>query len=114
MTAKFSIAKVNDLIKNGERKDLLDAKEYLLQYFYPLNNGMVLFVDGKKKTMLSQESFRTTYGNRIGVLGKYFQKDTDKIYDIIVDTKKPFSQGDELNMCMLRVSKMMTRKKVSN
>ncbi len=98
MTAKFSISKTNDLIKNGQRKDLLDAKEYLLQYFYPLNNGMILFCERGKKTMLSQESFRTTYGNRIGVLAKFFQKDTDTIYDIIVDTHKPFLDGDDLNM----------------
>ncbi len=67
MTTKFSITTINDLIKDGEGKDLLDAKEYLLKYFYPLNNGMVLFVDGRKKNMLSQESFRTTYGPYWGV-----------------------------------------------
>jgi len=48
--------------------------------------------------MLSQESFRATYGNRLSVLAKRFMKKTDTIYDITVSIKKPFINETQLNM----------------
>lgn len=98
MALKFSVSKTNDLIKNGERKDHLDAKEYLLQFFYPLTNGMIYFVNKDKKAMLTQESFKATYGNRIGILAKYFLKETEQLYDVVVKPRAPFLDGDDLNL----------------
>ena len=98
MASKFSVAKTNELIKHGERKDYLDAKEYLMKFFYPLTNGMIYFVNKDKKVMLTQESFKATYGNRIGLLAKYFLKETEQIYDVVVKPREPFINDDELNL----------------
>lgn len=98
MASKFSVAKTNELIKHGERKDYLDAKEYLMKFFYPLTNGMIYFVNKDKKVMMTQESFKATYGNRIGLLAKYFLKETEQIYDVVVKPREPFINDDELNL----------------
>ena len=47
---KFSFVELKRLITDGQLKDLQDAKNYVLQFFYPLTNGMVMFAnDGVKK-----------------------------------------------------------------
>ena len=40
---KFSLTELKRLVNDGQRRDYLDAKEYIQQYFPPLSNGMVLF-----------------------------------------------------------------------
>ena len=96
-TEKFSIAKCNQLIRDGIQKDLLDAKTYFLQFFYPLSNGMILYKNGTTKTMISIENFRATYGNRLKSITKWFLTETEIVYNIVIDTKAPFIQDDNLN-----------------
>ena len=95
---KFSFTELKRLIADGQLRDLQDAKNYILNYFYPLTNGMVMFANGGIKKMLSTEVFRTTYASRFGKeLLKWFVHDTVNIYDIIIDTKKPFIYCDSIN-----------------
>jgi hypothetical protein len=95
---KFSFTELKRLIKDGQLKELQDAKNYILRFFYPLTNGMVMFANGGVKKMLSTEVFRTTYASRFGKeLLKWFVHDTVNIYDIIIDTHKPFICEDSIN-----------------
>ena len=48
--------------------------------------------------MLSTEVFRTAYASRFGKdLLSWFINDTVNIYDIIIDTHKPFIYEDSIN-----------------
>jgi len=95
---KFSFTELKRLIADGRLRDLQDAKNYILKYFYPLTNGMIMFANGGIKKMLSTEVFRTTYASRFGKeLLKWFVHDTVNIYDIIIDTFKPFIYCDSIN-----------------
>ena len=40
---KFRLTELKRLVNEGQRRDHIDAKEYIQQYFFPLSNGMVLF-----------------------------------------------------------------------
>lgn len=94
---KFSFVELKRLITYGQLRDLQDAKNYILKFFYPLTNGMVMFANGERK-MLSIDVFRTTYASRFGKeLLKWFLHDTVNIYDIIIDTHKPFIYNDSIN-----------------
>lgn len=95
---KFSLSVCKDLLENGPLKDSLDAKNYITKYFFPISHGMILFKNGDQKAMLTNDAFKQTYG-RIGKpLMKWFNNDTLHIYDIIVDTKKGFLNGSDLNI----------------
>jgi len=95
---KFSFVELKRLITDGNLKDLQDAKNYILKFFYPLTNGMVMFANGSEKKMLSIEVFRTTYAGRFGKeLLKWFLQETVSVYDIIIDTHKPFIHNDSIN-----------------
>lgn len=97
-TDKFTFTELKRLITDGQLKDLQDAKNYILKFFYPLTNGMVMFANGSDKKMLSIEVFRTTYASRFGKeLLKWFLQDTVSVYDIIIDTHKPFIHNDSIN-----------------
>ena len=39
---KFSLTELKRLVADGQRRDLMDAKEYIQKYFYPLSNGMIV------------------------------------------------------------------------
>ena len=95
---KFSFTVLKELYINGNLKDNMDAKNYLLKFFYPLSNGMIMFVSNNKKTMLSEVIFRSTYSRIGSPLMKWFMKETEKVYDIIVDTNKPLITSDEINL----------------
>lgn len=98
---KFSFTELKRLIVDGNLKDLQDAKNYILKYFYPLTNGMIMFINGNDKIILSSEVFRTTYASRFGKeLLKWFIHDTVNIYDIIIDTHEPFIRDDKINTFM--------------
>ena len=95
---KFSFVELKRLITDGQLKDLQDAKNYVLKFFYPLTHGRVMFANDGVKKMLSIEVFRTTYASRFGKeLLKWFVHDTVNIYDIIIDTHKPFIHNDSIN-----------------
>ena len=46
---KFSLTELKRRVADGQRRDLMDAKEYIQKYFYPLSNGMILFVPVARK-----------------------------------------------------------------
>ena len=95
---KFSFTELKRLITDGQLKDLQDAKNYLSKFFFPLTNGMIMFSNNGVKKMLSTEVFRTTYASRFGKeLSNWFLRDTVNIYDIIIDTHKPFINDDSIN-----------------
>ena len=97
-TDKFAFTELKRLITDGQLKDLQDAKNYVLKFFYPLTNGMVMFANDGVKKMLSIEVFRTTYASRFGKeLLKWFLHETVSVYDIIIDTHKPFIHNDSIN-----------------
>ena len=88
---KFSFTELKRLISDGPLKDLQDAKNYILKFFYPLTNGMIMFVDEGVKKMISIDVFKNTYAQRFGKdLSKWFSQETTSIYGITVDTQKPF------------------------
>ena len=41
---KFSLTELKRLVADGQRRDLMDAKEYIQKYFYPLSNGFFLLL----------------------------------------------------------------------
>jgi hypothetical protein len=95
---KFSFTELKRLIADGPLKNLQDAKNYLSKFFFPLTNGMIMFSNNGVKKMLSTEVFRTTYASRFGKeLSNWFLRDTVNIYDIIIDTHKPFINDDSIN-----------------
>lgn len=96
---KFSFTELKRLISDGPLKDLQDAKNYILKFFYPLTNGMIMFVDEGVKKMISIDVFKNTYAQRFGKdLSKWFSQETTSIYGITVDTQKPFICNDNLNI----------------
>ena len=56
---KFSLTELKRLVADGQRRDLMDAKEYIQKYFYPLSNGMILFVTRGEKKLLTMDAFKT-------------------------------------------------------
>ena len=56
---KFRLTELKRLVNEGQRRDHIDAKEYIQQYFFPLSNGMVLFKTRGENKLLTQDSFRT-------------------------------------------------------
>ena len=65
MTVKFSLTELKRLIADGERRDFLDAREYIQTYFYPLSNGMILFRTPRGNKLLTQDSFKTAWAARL-------------------------------------------------
>jgi hypothetical protein len=59
---------------------------------------MVLFKNGDTKTMLSLDTFKQTYIRMGKILMKWFLTETMNVYNVIVDTKKPFLNGSNLNL----------------
>ena len=100
MNNKLSFVELNRLIVDGPLKDFGDAKEYILKYCFPLTNGMIMVLENNVKKMVPIETFRTVYASRFGkILMNWFLHSTLNVYDIIVDTSKPFiSNENELNM----------------
>ena len=95
---KFRLTELKRLVNEGQRRDHIDAKEYIQQYFFPLSNGMVLFKTRGENKLLTQDSFRTAWAQRFGTeLYKWFLKDTLNVYDICIDTRAPFIDDDKLN-----------------
>lgn len=95
---KFSFTELKRLRQDGPLKDLQDAKNYLSKFFYPLTNGMIMFCNNGVKKMLTTEVFRTAYASRFGKeLSNWFLHDTVNLYDIIIDTHKPFLNEDSIN-----------------
>ena len=95
---KFSLTELKRLVADGQRRDLMDAKEYIQKYFYPLSNGMILFVTRGEKKLLTMDAFKTAWAARFGPeLYKYFLKETVNVYDISISTSAPFIDDDKLN-----------------
>ena len=95
---KFSLTELKRLVADGQRRDLMDAKEYIQKYFYPLSNGMILFVTRGEKKLLTMDAFKTAWAARFGPeLYKYFLKETLNVYDISISTSAPFIDDDKLN-----------------
>ena len=95
---KFSLTELKRLVADGQRRDLMDAKEYIQKYFYPLSNGMILFVTRGEKKLLTMDAFKTAWAARFGAeLYKWFLKETVNVYDISISTSAPFIDDDKLN-----------------
>ena len=47
MSKEFCFTEMNQLYENGQLKDHLDCKNYISNYFHPLNNGTHAFIEMK-------------------------------------------------------------------
>lgn len=95
---KFELTELKRLFKDGTLKDHLDAKNYILKFFYPTDSGMIVFKNDDDVTMMTMETFRATYLMRFPKdLKNWFLTETE-LYKIGCDTKTPFLDGTNLNL----------------
>jgi hypothetical protein len=63
---------MNDLYENGQLKERLDCKNYILDYFIPTTKGTHVLNDCDVSEILQKDSFKEVYLKR-------FPKDTQKM-----------------------------------
>ena len=94
----FSLAKANELYFKGLKKDHLDAVEYVLKYFFPLDAASVAgghgFYHNNDVHILKDDVIFKTYLNKIGGTAKndvksYYLTKTTKLYELVCDPKAP-------------------------
>ena len=105
LSDSFNLQKVNDLYNNrgydpetGNIKDFKDAKAYLTERLYPLNNGDYLLNEKNKMRSINYEITSRTILNKLpDELKKWFLKKYFKLYEKVCKLNQPIIKGDEIN-----------------
>jgi hypothetical protein len=104
-TDSFNLQKINDLFNNrgydpetGNIKDFKDAKVYLTERLYPLNNGDYILNEKNKLRVINYEIASRTILNKLpDELKKWYLKKYFKIYEQVCKLKQPIIKDDEIN-----------------
>jgi len=105
ISGSFNLQKINDLFNNrgydpetGNIKDFKDAKAYLTERLYPLNNGDYLLNEkGKIRSINYEITSRTILNKLPDELKKWYLKKYFKLYEQVCKLNQPIIQGDEIN-----------------
>ena len=81
MFQEFCFNKMNQLYENGQLKDHLDCKNYISNYFHPLNNGTHAFIENNTISIIQDETMNKVYLQR-------FKKDIKAWYKTETIPKK--------------------------
>ena len=104
---EFDFVELKNLYANGQRKDFLDAKEYIDKLFIPLTNGTHALLENKEIIILSKETLNEVYLSR-------FQKRKRKVKERMFQTILLYGLVAKLGrrpttMCILLLIRMLAQ-----
>ena len=86
---EFDFVELKNLYANGQRKDFLDAKEYIDKLFIPLTNGTHALLENEEIIILSKETLNEVYLSRFQKEIKNYYKTETIPKKLICDITKP-------------------------
>jgi hypothetical protein len=89
MSQEFCFNKMNQLYENGNLKDHLDCKNYISNYFHPLNNGTHAFIENNTISIIQDETMNKVYLQRFKKDIKAWYRNETIPKKIICDINKP-------------------------
>ena len=90
--------KMNDLYENGQLKDHIDCKEYILKYFCPTTSGTHILFKDNKPTIIQNDTMKLVYLDRFPTdIAKWYKKCT-KPKELISDISKPCITDTFINL----------------
>lgn len=94
----FDFVKAKDLYENGQLKDRLDCKNYILKFFYPTYDGNHVVFNNAVPKLVKNEEFTRVYLNRLPKDIKKFYITETIPFNVICNPLKPVTGKDFVNM----------------
>ena len=96
----FDLKKAKKLYEEGPLKKHLDCIQYISKYIYPTVCCNHFVWDGKNFISYKKDSLKEVYFNRLPKdIQKWYFNESDNLYNIISDVKKPSIEGLNINLC---------------
>ena len=98
MSQEFCFIKMNQLYENGQLKDHLDCKNYISNYFHPLNNGTHAFIENNTISIIQDETMNKVYLQRFKKDIKAWYRNETIPKKIICDINKQTIGSNYINV----------------
>lgn len=98
MENEFCFIKMNQLYENGQLKDHLDCKNYISNYFHPLNNGTHAFIENNTISIIQDETMNKVYLQRFKKDIKAWYRNETIPKKIICDINKETVGSNYINV----------------
>ena len=93
MEKNFNLNNLNDMLFNT-------AKDYVIKYFIPLDNGMHCLLKNDSYEMFDHATIKKTFFDRMDIkLSKFYFKEYAGLKTIVYELGKPILYDDKLNLC---------------